>query len=990
MKGLFRKVLSTVLALTICLGVIPLMPPQVAEAGELSAVPGPGTYSVYQNVYLYNETADESGITYSVSWRPTLPNTSYNPNLPIKIDEDVILSVYSTVGTETTHKEFSYTINPYILSTYPSEGATNVPVDPKISIAFSRKMNQDLLETSSNIIISRLSPDPVTDVTGFTYSYNPGTYILDIAGLNLDHGATYMVSLSNNIKDSDGKSLLGNKSFTFTTVSAGDSITYGSVTTDKNSYGKSQNVNISGTYSQGANEVDGAVDLELQVLKPNGVRDATISVTSVAYGRFSEIYTLPDSAMTGEWKVRLYDGNTPRQLIGTATFTVVEDTVTKPSVSHDTYTHYEPIYLTLASATSGASIYYVVDYDSDDLVAEVAYSVPHDMVDSSATLYQGPIYISNAGKTRVRARAIKGGIKSDLLDVTYTIKADLGYLQLTPTDGSVNVSVLTSVSSVFGRSVKSQSVNSQSFRLRESATGSYVAGEVSYNAEKKTATFKPAGQLKASTSYQAILSGYTGGLDSAYIEDMNGVKLSSDVIWSFTTGSQWINVDGIAVVGDYVTVNKNPVTVVVTAADASAVTLNKSLMAATGSGQFTGSVSLKQGKNAVTIEITDNLGAKTTQKITVDYLNILQVGAGVVVSIPEKGKLELFDKQLTMNLPRGTYLKDSSGLPLSDQSIIFNVYQTTMPDGFPSVSYLYEIQPQTAGAELNNSGEGTITFTYDKYVSATSAASLTVLCDPDSDGLWEENLGGKVDTKKRTITVPFGSFGKYVVVNKVWTFNDYSTTGWARPYVEYLWSKGFMKPLETAGVGRFGLVDSQDQEVPITRGEFAVMLGKVLGMNKFSYVHYGIYQDMRLFESANPPYALVRDRDGNWRAIDDDDYKYIDMLTRNGILQGSVNESGNRIFNFDNIISREEVAVMLTRAMSLLVETDNVKVSAAITKLYSDADTSIGDWAQPYVLAASKGYFGGYPDKTFKGKDNFTRPQAARIVYLAMQKAKLM
>lgn len=997
MKSVFRKVASIFLVICFCLAAVPFPAINTAEAATLTSVPGPGTYDRYQDVKLYSSSS-VADIVYSVGKRATDPSLSnggylYDPTKPVRIDEDVILSVNADDGSEVTHKEFSYTINPYILSTYPADGTENTSRNPKMTVNFSRKMDPSSL-VASNIIITQLSPtvEDLTPTQDYTVTYYPSSYKLEInlePGVTLDPGATYMVSLKN-IKDSNGKSVMGNKGFTFSTTDD-DSTTFGQVRTGKSSYGEGQDVNIYGAFFYGGSEVDGNVDLKVQIFDPDGVRMKEDPVTSVTYGRFNYTYTLPAGAEEGTWTVKLYDGSTPRQLLDSTTFTVVESTIKEPVADLEGKTYYEPITVNLSTTTPGAEIYYVIDYVKSTGSGAVPVNIPDDEVDSLCTKYTGPISISAEGKTRIRAVSIKGGVKSDdLLDETYTIIAELGWLNRTPDDGVDNVPLNSSIKVKFGRAVKSTSINSQTFRVRESSKTEYIAGQVSYNAEERTATFKPVSTLKADTSYTVILEGYTGAGDSLYIEDLNGVKLTSNVVWSFETGSEWISVDGRPVVNNYVTVNKNPVTVVVTSPDTLVVNLNKVQMVAIGTNQFTGEATLKPGNNTVTIEITDNSSNKTTVSVTVNYLNLLQVDASVTAAIPAKGKLELFDKQLTMNFPKGSYLKDSDGLPLEDQSIVFNVMRSAMPDGFPSVSYIFDIQPKTDDAELNNWGEASITLAYDKYVSATSTPSLTVLCDPDSDGVWEENLGGKVDAKKRTVTVPFGTFGRYVVVNKVWSFADYSNAGWARPYVEFLWSKGYMNPLPTASTGQFGLVDVQNNEIPITRGEFAVMMGKVLGLNKSNYMNYGIFADMRLYGNADPPYAMVKDLDGYWKNIDDDDYKYIDMLARNGIINGSMDEYGNLVFNYYRYISREEVAVILAKAMNLAVETDDTKVAAAIKKMYTDADTSIAAWSQPYVLAVSKGYFGGYPDKTFRGKDNFTRPQAARIVYMAMKKAKLM
>ncbi len=994
MKGRCRRVLSTMLTILLCFGALHLPQVQRAEGSGPTAVPGPGIYSAYQDVYLFNETVDESGIAYAVHWRPTQPSTPYT-GTPVRIDEDVVLSVSSTVGSVTTYKEFSYTIKPGVLSVFPAEEAVKVPVDSRISFAFSRKMDQGLLETESNISITRISPTPVTDISSndFTATYSPAAYTLDIQlnpGVTLEHGATYMVTLGGNIKDSNGKPLEGNRSFVFYTVSAGDILTHGSIATERTSYGRGHDVAVRGSYFRGSNAVNGAVDLQYQVFDARGGLMVSRYVNSVTNGRFADTFTLPGNAAAGNWTVRLYDGDSPRQLLGTCNFTVVESAVTAPEANFQPGTYYEPLTVNLSTPTPGATIYYTTDFTDNYSTDPVPVSIPSGQVDSSCTEYKGAIFISAPGKTRLRAVAIKGGVKSPLMDNTYTIRADLGYLDLKPGSGATGVSLLSGVSVTFGRQVKSQSVNAQTLRLREAGTGADVAGRVSYDAEKRVATFKPDGILKPNTMYQAILEGYTGGLDSIYIEDLNGVRLLNNIVWNFTTGPDWVTVDGRSVTGNYVAVNKTPAAVIVTSPDTVMVTLDKVRMAAIGGNQFRGEAALKPGNNTVTIEITDSSAVKTTMKINVNYLNLMQAGAGVTAGIPAKGKLELFDKQLVLEFPKGGYLTDGSGLPLSDQSIIFEIYNNAVADGSPSVSPVFEIRPKVPGARLNNAGEGNITLTYDKYVSSTASPTLTVLCDPDFDGEWEENLGGRPDTKKRTITLPFGSFGRYVIVNKVWSFSDYTTAGWARPYVEHLWAKGLMKPLPTAGVGQFGLTDAQGREMPITRGEFAVLVGRVLGLNKSGYSNYGVFTDMRLFGSSSTPYALAKDLDGFWRYIDDDDYKYIDMLARNGIVNGSVDEYGSLVFNYFSIISREEVAVILARAMNLAVETDDAKYRAAITKLYTDAGTSMAPWAQPYVLAVSKGYFGGYPDKTFRGKDNFTRPQAARVIYMAMKKNKLM
>lgn len=975
-----RKITSAVLIAIMFLTTVCFPCNRQAEAdGVLPiALPDGGIYDSYREVTLFSEAG--AVINYSIGPRASTPATLYNAGQKILIEEDVVLSVDSTINGVTAHKDFTYVINPYISSISPSNGAQNVSRTPTIKVVFSREMEQSAVVNEDNISIYESASGGALELGNddFNVSYTSSNNTLSIAVTSqLDAGTDYTVSFANFV-DSNGKALLGDNSFTFRTVADQGFPTYGTVTTNSTFYDNvapQDSVVISGIFVKNGQEVtDGNLDppLQLRIYDPDGILVKIKDVGNLNAGRFSATYLLPNGCKVGDWKIDLYDDSNPRQLLDSCYFTV--GTVAAPVADKDsTLIYYEPITINLTTSTSGASIYYTTNN-----------SIADEDVNESCTLYQGPITISST--TTIRARAIKGGVKSGLLTKTYIINNEFGILTFDPertTPHPENVSVYASISVTFGRAANSTTINANTFQLVElesdhDYTGIFVTGTVTYDAVNRKATFKPANPLKPNTHYRGILS--------TNIKDLNGNGLPAINDWIFETAvGQSVTVDGKDVVGDYITVNKNIVEVRVNDPDASMVTINGKPATSVGGNQFKLDVTLKPGKNTVTIQVTDTQAVSYTTTITINYLNLLQVGAEAIAAIPEKGKLELFNKQLTIVFPTGAYLYDANG-PLADQSLVFRVYQNTMPDGYPSVSPMFEIEPKTVGAQLNNKGEATLTLTIDKYVSTSSASTLTVLCDPDDDGIWEENLGGKVDAKKRTVTVPFGYFGKYVVVNKVWAFTDYATTGWARAYVEYLWSKGIMKELPNAGAGRFGLTDSQGQEIPITRGEFAVMMGKALGINKIDYTEYGIFADMRLSGSI----GLARDRDGYWDIIDDDDYKYIDLLARNGIINGSLDRYNNLVFNYFDNITREEVAVILVRALNLAVETDDAKVKKAITKLFTDADTSISEWAQPYVLAASKGYFGGNPDRTFRGQDSFTRPQAARIVYQIMKKAKLM
>ena len=97
--------------------------------------------------------------------------------------------------------------------------------------------------------------------------------------------------------------------------------------------------------------------------------------------------------------------------------------------------------------------------------------------------------------------------------------------------------------------------------------------------------------------------------------------------------------------------------------------------------------------------------------------------------------------------------------------------------------------------------------------SARQSAGVTITVfrfDPFTRQ-WE-NIGGTVDEKKNTITVPFDRFGYYVVGKLSAGYNDIIDHPYARNAVEAVFTKGVMNAIDPSGA--FGM----DQYV--TRGEF--------------------------------------------------------------------------------------------------------------------------------------------------------------------------
>ncbi|WP_206458515.1 M20/M25/M40 family metallo-hydrolase [Anaerovorax sp. IOR16] len=100
---------------------------------------------------------------------------------------------------------------------------------------------------------------------------------------------------------------------------------------------------------------------------------------------------------------------------------------------------------------------------------------------------------------------------------------------------------------------------------------------------------------------------------------------------------------------------------------------------------------------------------------------------------------------------------------------------------------------------------------------------------------------------------------------------------------------------------------------------------------------------------------------------------YIAAAAEFGIVAGY----NDNQFGPDDLLTREQMAVMIVKAMKL-----NPELAQAT---FGDQD-KISDWAKDYIAAAGKAnLISGYPDGSFKPKANATRGEAASIIVSALK-----
>jgi len=236
--------------------------------------------------------------------------------------------------------------------------------------------------------------------------------------------------------------------------------------------------------------------------------------------------------------------------------------------------------------------------------------------------------------------------------------------------------------------------------------------------------------------------------------------------------------------------------------------------------------------------------------------------------------------------------------------------------------------------ELIPSKRGTLTLAYDPSARQSAGVSVTVFRFDPFTRQWE-NIGGTVDEKKNTITVPFDRFGYYVVGKLASGYNDIIDHPYARNAMEAVFAKGVMNAVDPSGA--FGT----DQYV--TRGEFTRMIVRALEM-PLNYDGPKHFMDIGDTNGVVSPDAL-------W------DYRYIETAARAGIVKGTRPET----FEPNNFISRQDAAVVLANALNLKQDTNYDAIRKQLQKAFKD-EASISVYAKPAVAAIQKkGFITGAP-----------------------------
>ncbi|AIQ55171.1 S-layer homology domain-containing protein [Paenibacillus sp. FSL R7-0331] len=262
------------------------------------------------------------------------------------------------------------------------------------------------------------------------------------------------------------------------------------------------------------------------------------------------------------------------------------------------------------------------------------------------------------------------------------------------------------------------------------------------------------------------------------------------------------------------------------------------------------------------------------------------------------------------------------------------------------------------------SQRGELKLSFSPNVVDEVGSTVTVFRYTDS-GKWE-NIGGEVDTKNHTVTVPFDEFGYYTVMKLRRGFTDITNHPWARNILNGLYSKGIMTNLRSDA---FGADDTT------TRGEFATLL--VTGLN----IPLDFDTNKQTFFDIVPEAVST-----TWN------FKSIETAARAGIVTGL----SDGFFGPDQALTREQAAVMIARALKLKMSANDAKLVATLNKSFVDSG-SMDYYSRPAIEAVSKAKImegsavtvtgQSKPVYNFNPKGKLTRAEAGKIAVALLQKS---
>ena len=304
---------------------------------------------------------------------------------------------------------------------------------------------------------------------------------------------------------------------------------------------------------------------------------------------------------------------------------------------------------------------------------------------------------------------------------------------------------------------------------------------------------------------------------------------------------------------------------------------------------------------------------------------------------------------------------DLSALTGQDVNITINISKAEEGTTPPPDTAVYEIAGQVYHVSIRAEQDGvdkgsvplsnpiTLTLPYDTSTDV-DPGDLSIYRLNEDTNVWE-SVGGTANTADGTVSVTRSSLSTYTVMAYTGTFTD-MVGHWALEDVQLMAARGIIKGMTTT---------TFVPDTNVTRAQFAALMLRTMEISENSAAG-NVFSDV----AANAWYAGA-----------------VETAAEKGLINGYTDGT----FKPDNSITREEMAAVISRALSqsgITSELTDAEVNAKLA-VFNDAN-QIGDWAKASMAQAiEEGIIQGRTAVTSAPKANATRAESAVMLKRFLQ-----
>ncbi|MBX6311548.1 MAG: Ig-like domain-containing protein [Isosphaeraceae bacterium] len=636
---------------------------------------------------------------------------------------------------------------PFVTSANPADGATGVPTNTTVQVAFSQSMDASTINTST-FQLRDASGNPVGATVSYNASTNMATLTPTSALANLSTYTVFVQGGPSGVKSTAGVAMATNFTASFTTAAAAPTVT--STSPANGATNIATNTTVLVTFSQPM-DASTITTSTVQLRNPSGNAVAA----TVTYDASSNSARLtPTSALANSTTYTIFvqsGASGVKNTFGvplasnyTASFTTIAapaaPTVTTvspadgatdvPTNATVRVTFSQPMNTaTFTTSTfqlrnaSGSTVPTTFSYDS---TTNTAILTPSSALANSASY---TIFVQG-GTSGVKSSA--GVPLASNFTASFTTAAAVPRVTATsPADGATDVPTNATVRVTFSQPMNTATFTTSTFQLRN-ASGSTVPTTFSYDSTTNTAILTPSSALANSASYTIFVQGGTSGVKSSA-----GVPLASNFTASFTTAAAVPRVTATNPANGASNVNPNTTVQVTFSQPMNASTITTSTIQLRNSSNVAvgATVTYNTSTNTATLTPTSPLANSSTYTIFVrGGSNGVKSTAGVAMtanytaSFTTAAALRVTGSSPAngaTNVAINTTAQVTFSQPMSASTFTTSTFQLRDPSGNPVVS-TFSYNASTNTATLTPTSALNYSTTYTIFVQGGSSGVKSV------------------------------------------------------------------------------------------------------------------------------------------------------------------------------------------------------------------------------------------------------------------------